>query len=72
MTIKLPASTQNQLGASLPDEDTWAPEEQKLLEESIRKHPASDPDRWDKVSLIIANILINLVSSNMCIVLDFN
>ncbi|PIO55052.1 hypothetical protein TELCIR_23567, partial [Teladorsagia circumcincta] len=48
MNVKLPATTQNQLGASLPDEDTWTITEQKLLEQAIKTYPASDAERWDK------------------------
>lgn len=50
MNVKLPATTQNQLGASLPDEDIWTISEQKLLEKAIKAYPASDPERWDKVN----------------------
>ncbi|WKY07143.1 hypothetical protein Q1695_006951 [Nippostrongylus brasiliensis] len=54
MNVKLPASTQNQLGATLADEDTWTPAEQKLLEHAIKTFPASDPERWDKISTAVA------------------
>nr|CDJ82179.1 Heat shock protein DnaJ and Myb domain containing protein [Haemonchus contortus] len=54
MNVKLPATTQNQLGASLPDEDTWTVTEQKLLEQAIKTFPASDPERWDKISTNVA------------------
>ncbi|VDK49243.1 unnamed protein product, partial [Cylicostephanus goldi] len=50
MNVKLPATTQNTLGASLPDEDTWTVSEQKLLEQAIKTYPASDPERWEKVN----------------------
>ncbi|KAK5978001.1 DNaJ domain (Prokaryotic heat shock protein), partial [Trichostrongylus colubriformis] len=48
MNVKLPATTQNQLGTSLPDEDSWTITEQKLLEQAIKTFPASDAERWDK------------------------
>ncbi|CAJ0933117.1 unnamed protein product, partial [Mesorhabditis belari] len=44
------ASAQNKLGTQLPDEDKWSASEQKALEEALRKHPASDPERWDKIA----------------------
>ncbi|CAD6195122.1 unnamed protein product [Caenorhabditis auriculariae] len=50
MNVKLPATTQNQLGTALPDEDVWSAAEQKLLEEALKKHPASDAERWEKIS----------------------
>ncbi|PIO71317.1 Myb-like DNA-binding domain protein [Teladorsagia circumcincta] len=53
MNVKLPATTQNQLGASLPDEDTWTITEQKLLEQAIKTYPASDAERWDKISTAV-------------------
>lgn len=52
MSVKLPETTQNMLGASLLDEDTWTLAEQKLLEQAIKTYPASDPERWDKVWMI--------------------
>ncbi|KAL6738459.1 hypothetical protein Aduo_012005 [Ancylostoma duodenale] len=53
MNVKLPETTQNTLGASLPDEDTWTLAEQKLLEQAIKTYPASDPERWDKISTAV-------------------
>ncbi|EYC27807.1 hypothetical protein Y032_0008g195 [Ancylostoma ceylanicum] len=53
MNVKLPETTQNMLGASLPDEDTWTLAEQKLLEQAIKTYPASDPERWDKISTAV-------------------
>ncbi|ULT94753.1 hypothetical protein L3Y34_003893 [Caenorhabditis briggsae] len=50
MNVKLPSTTQNQLGTALPDEDVWSATEQKTLEEALKKHPASDPERWEKIS----------------------
>uniref|UniRef100_A0A8R1HP29 Myb-like domain-containing protein n=1 Tax=Caenorhabditis japonica TaxID=281687 RepID=A0A8R1HP29_CAEJA len=50
MNVKLPSTTQNQLGTALPDEDNWSATEQKLLEESIKRHKSSDPERWEKIS----------------------
>lgn len=47
--MKLPTTAQNQLGTSLPDEDVWTAEEQKIFEEGVRKYPASDAERWEKV-----------------------
>lgn len=49
MNVKLPATTQNQLGTALPDEDSWSATEQKNLEDAIKKHKSSDPERWEKV-----------------------
>ena len=45
------ASSQNSLGAGaqMPDEDVWSAAEQKTLEEALRKYPASDQERWEKV-----------------------
>ncbi|CAJ0603040.1 unnamed protein product [Cylicocyclus nassatus] len=53
MNVKLPVTTQNTLGASLPDEDTWTVSEQKLLEQAIKTYPASDPERWEKISTAV-------------------
>ncbi|ETN74864.1 DnaJ domain protein [Necator americanus] len=53
MNVKLPVTTQNMLGTSLPDEDTWTLTEQKLLEKAIKTYPASDPERWDKISTAV-------------------
>ncbi|KHJ98982.1 DnaJ domain protein [Oesophagostomum dentatum] len=53
MNVKLPVTTQNTLGASLPDEDTWTVAEQKLLEQAIKTYPSSDPERWDKISTLV-------------------
>lgn len=53
MNVKLPATTQNQLGTALPDEDVWSATEQKTLEEAIKAHPASDPERWEKISTAV-------------------
>ncbi|KAF1757270.1 hypothetical protein GCK72_013725 [Caenorhabditis remanei] len=50
MNVKLPATTQNQLGTALPDEDVWSAAEQKTLEDAIKKYPASDAERWEKIS----------------------
>ncbi|CAB3409075.1 unnamed protein product [Caenorhabditis bovis] len=50
MNVKLPSTAQNQLGTALPDEDVWSAAEQKCLEEALKKYPASDPERWEKIS----------------------
>lgn len=50
MNVKLPSTTQNQLGTALPDEDVWSATEQKTLEDAIKKHKSSDPERWEKIS----------------------
>ncbi|VDM57715.1 unnamed protein product [Angiostrongylus costaricensis] len=54
MHVKLPATSQNHLGTTVPNEDTWTMTEQKLLEQAIKTYPASDPDRWDKISTAVA------------------
>ncbi|KAE9419948.1 hypothetical protein Angca_002380, partial [Angiostrongylus cantonensis] len=54
MHVKLPVTSQNHLGTTLPNEDTWTMTEQKLLEQAIKTYPASDPERWDKISTAVA------------------
>ncbi|KAJ1363179.1 hypothetical protein KIN20_022984 [Parelaphostrongylus tenuis] len=54
MHVKLPVTSQNNLGTTLPNEDTWTLTEQKLLEQAIKTYSASDPERWDKISTAVA------------------
>ncbi|CAJ0584492.1 unnamed protein product, partial [Mesorhabditis spiculigera] len=44
------AASQNKLGAPLPDEENWSAKEHSALEAALKKHPASDPERWEKVA----------------------
>ncbi|CAJ0570963.1 unnamed protein product, partial [Mesorhabditis spiculigera] len=44
------AASQNKLGAPLPDEENWSAKEHSALEAALKKYPASDPERWEKVA----------------------
>ncbi|CAJ0566064.1 unnamed protein product, partial [Mesorhabditis spiculigera] len=44
------AASQNKLGAPLPDEENWSVKEHSALEAALKKYPASDPERWEKVA----------------------